>query len=53
MSIRELYEWAVENGVEDYDLMAQHSDDGGDYPGHRYTFMSNICIDRKEREVIV
>lgn len=31
MTIRELYEWAVENNVADYDIAVQYRDSGGFY----------------------
>lgn len=33
MTIQELYDWAKEKGVLDYELRVQYRDDGGDYSG--------------------
>ena len=33
MTINELYKWAVQNGVEDYNIEIQYRDDGGIYDG--------------------
>ena len=35
MTIQELYDWAVENGCEDYEIQIQYADDGGYYYGFR------------------
>lgn len=33
MTIRELYEWAKQQGIEDYDIEIQYRDGGGYYDG--------------------
>ena len=33
MTVKELYEWAVANGAEDYDIEIQYRDVGGFYSG--------------------
>lgn len=33
MTVRELYEWAVANGAEDFDIEIQYRDGGGFYSG--------------------
>ena len=33
MTIKELYEWAIKNGVEDYSIEIQYRDGGGYYNG--------------------
>lgn len=33
ITIQELYDWAVKNGVEDYMLLIQYRDSGGEYYG--------------------
>lgn len=33
MTITEMYEWAKERGIEDYEAVVQYRDDGGDYWG--------------------
>lgn len=33
MTVRELYEWAVANGAEDFDIEIQYRDGGGYYNG--------------------
>ncbi len=33
MTIKELYDFAVDYGIEDYKILIQFRDDGGDYDG--------------------
>ena len=35
MTIKELYQWAKINNMEDAELFIQNGDDGGYYPGDR------------------
>ncbi len=44
MTIKELYNWAVERGLEDAELEAQYADDGGFYIGSR-------CLEIEELEI--
>lgn len=47
MTVKELYEWAMEHNAENYDLMIQFRDDGGYYVG--YEDAHDPCIDRDTR----
>lgn len=54
MTTKELYEWALQKGVEDYDLCAQYRDDGGCYYGYEVLDDCNHCdIDYELKEVIL
>lgn len=53
MTIRDLYEWAVENGVEDYDIQIQYRDGGGFYYGTSTLYEEDIDIDRHNSEVVL
>lgn len=33
MTVKELYQWAVENGIEDAEIAVQYRDGGGYYSG--------------------
>ena len=48
MTIRDLYEWAVENGVADYDIAVQYRDSGGFYSGEDTTIEPDINSAKKE-----
>lgn len=45
LSIKDLYNWAVENGVEDYALVNYYYDGKGNYA------VDDFEIDREEKEV--
>lgn len=51
MTIRELYEWAVENNVADYDIAVQYRDSGGFYSGE--DTMIQPDIDESKKEVVL
>lgn len=51
MTIKELYEWSVKNGVEDYDIEIQYRDGGGYYYGSSSLYESDIEIDHIRFEV--
>lgn len=51
MTIKDLYEWAVKNGVEDFDIEIQYRDGGGYYYGSSSLYESDIEIDRLRSEV--
>lgn len=53
MTIKELYEWAIENGVEDYYIEIQYRDGGGYYYGSSSLCESDIEIDHIRYEVIL
>lgn len=51
MTIRELYDWAVEQHIEDYDITVAYADGGGFYSGNRYINFCDIEINRIDKEV--
>lgn len=53
MTIKELYEWAIQNSVEDYDIEIQYRDGGGYYYGTSTLYESDIEIDNLRSEVIL
>ena len=48
MTIRDLYEWAVENGVADCDIAVQYRDSGGFYSGEDTMIEPDINSAKKE-----
>ena len=54
MTIKELYEWAVANGVENYTLCVQYRDDGGWHEGNEEVRdEADFSIDERLREVTI
>jgi hypothetical protein len=53
VTIKDLYEWAVKNGVEDYDIEIQYRDGGGYYYGTSTLYVEDIEIDRNRAEVVL
>lgn len=53
MTIRDLYNWAVANGIEDFEIQIQYRDDGGYYSGTDSCEQSDIEIDAIHNEVIL
>lgn len=53
MTIKKLYEWAIDNKVENYDVEIQYRDGGGDYYGTDILYESDIRIDRTNIRVIL
>ena len=53
MTIRDLYNWAVENGVENFEIQIQYRDDGGYYSGTDSCEQDNIEINHLNNEVIL
>jgi hypothetical protein len=51
MTIKQVYEWAVKNEVEEYDIEIQYCDGGGFYYGTRTLYESDIEINRLRSEV--
>ena len=51
MTIKELYQWAKENNVADYDIAVQYRDSGGFYYGE--DTMIEPDIDSVKKEVIL
>lgn len=48
VTIKQLYDWARENNVEDYTMKVQFRDDGGDYYGEDEEIRCWIWNDEKE-----
>lgn len=53
MTIQELYDYAKKKDILDYDIEAQHADDGGFYYGSRSTSIDEIEIEKKIKTVII
>ena len=53
MTIKELYEWAVERGVENYNIEIQYRDGGGYYYGTDTLHQAYIEIVSERSEVIL
>lgn len=53
MTIEEFYNWAIENGVEDYYIQIQYRDSGGYYCGRDDLIAYDIEIDRERMEVTI
>lgn len=51
MTIKELYEMAVKQGIENYELRVHYSDDGGFYAGSRPVHSWDIETN-KNKEII-
>lgn len=51
MTIKELYDWAVENGVADFDIQIQYRDGGGYYYGSSALWKEDIEINKEMAEV--
>lgn len=51
MTIKELYEKAVQDGTEDYDICLQYQDGGGSYCGD--TDMTDIDYRHDMKEVVL
>ena len=48
MTIKEIYEWAKRNGVENYEAVVQYRDSGGFYSGEDTMIEPDINKARKE-----
>lgn len=53
MTLRELWQWAVDNSVEDYEIQIAYSDGGGFYPGSRLLREYEIAVGHGEQEVLL
>ena len=53
MTIKELYEWAVKNGVENCDIEIQYRDSGGYYSGSDTLHEEDIEIDNLHAAVFL
>ena len=51
MTIRDLYDWAVANEVEDFEIQIQYRDGGGCYCGSDTCEQDNIEIDTIHNEI--
>lgn len=47
MTIKELYEWAIKNNVENCEVEIQYRDGGGTYYGTDDLYESDIVIEEK------
>ena len=46
MTVKELYEWAVKNGAENFDIEVAYRDEGGFY----YGYDNDLWLSIKDRE---
>ena len=53
MTIQELYDFAKERNILDYDIEAQYADDGGYYYGSRITDEGDIEIKDDIKTIII
>ena len=53
MTIKDLYEWAIKNNCENYEVEIQYRDSGGCYSGTEDLRESEIEIDRDKYNGIV
>ena len=53
MTIQELYDYAKENNIVDYDIEVYHSDDGGFYYDSRLTYLGDIEIKGNIKTIII
>lgn len=53
MTIRELYEWAKQQGIEDYDIEIQYRDDGGYYDGTDDAYFYDIETKHDKKIIII
>ncbi len=51
MTIKELYDWAVRNGVEDYSITCTYADDGGFHLGNRDATIEEVEIHHEWQEI--
>ncbi len=51
MTIKELYDWAVEKGIENFDIVCAYADGGGFYNGNRNADLADVTIDTQLQEV--
>jgi hypothetical protein len=53
MTIKELYDWAIKNGVENFEIRLVENEDG-DYCGEYWYFgVDDINIDTEWNEVVI
>lgn len=53
MTIKEFYEWAVAQGVEDYTLSVNYRDGGGWYSGSEEACEADFSIEKNFKEVVI
>ena len=53
MTIQQLYDYAKENNILDYEIEAQYADDGGFYYGSRDTHLDDIEIQENIKTVVL
>ena len=53
MTIKDLYEWAKEKGIEDYEIQIQWRDGGGYYSGKNLCVQEDIEINYPAEEIIL
>ena len=53
MTIKELYGWAVKNGVENFEIRLMEKEDGDYYGDYWYFDVDDIKIDTEWNEVVI
>ena len=53
MTIKEFYEWAVAQGVQDFTLSVNYRDGGGWYSGSEEVCEADFSINEKFEEVVI
>ena len=53
MTVQELYDFAKERNILDYEIEAQYADDGGYYYGSRTTNEDDIEIEDNVKTIII
>lgn len=53
MTVKDFYEWACENCVEDFDILIQYRDGGGYYSGYSELLAYDIDVDRIREEITI
>ena len=49
-TIRDLYEWAIKDGVEDLPIGLNFQDENGDYSSNTFTKLPDYCISAYVKE---
>lgn len=53
MTLKELWQWAIDNSVEDYEISIQYCDGGGYYSGNRDLKEYEIEVNHNKQEVLL
>lgn len=53
MTIKEFYDWAVSNGLQDYEIEIQHRSGAGWHSGRDYLNELEIEVEREQKTVVL